>query len=491
MRLGSGRLQANRLLATLAAKEKVVDVKVVEHNQQPTLVADEQYLLTVTDPDAASLDKTPSEQAQDWAQHLELSLRKARLERSPIHMRNMILLAGFTLFVAIVSHISLGYFYRRSSRYVLSDGVAVSAANPPDFQLLESVKLVVMRFGVWAIALGYISSLFPMLRQQRYSLLNDLTTSLQSPLFSMGDRPYTLPDMLILLGLMGGLFTLVRQSTKLLSNNILKRTSLARGAKAVITQAFRYGAFAIGMMVLLAMWGIDLRSVALLSSALGIGIGFGFQDIAKNFGSGLVLLFERSVQVGDFIEIDSHTGTVERIGARSITIRTLDNISVLVPNAHLLDSQVINWNHDHPVSRLHLTIGVAYEADSKLVKLSLLQAARENEEVLSTPAPNVFLKDFGESAIDFDLMVWIRDPERQAAIRSALNFRIEEILNHHNISIPFPQRDVNLRIQDNSAGSSVDVKDALLEAFGAVKDAPKKPEMAVAKVPLNAVKSKY
>ena len=478
--------QANHLLRSLADKKEPVDIEVVERNQQPTLVAGEQYLLTVTNLDVG-LDKTPSQQAKDWANHLEVSLRKAQSERDPVHVRNMFLLAGMTLLLATAAHASLGYLYRRSPRYAIAQGISeADDGSPADFRLLESFKLLVMRFGVWAIALGYVSSLFPALRSQRYSLMSDLTASLQSPLFSMGSRAYTLPDMLILLALVGGLFTLVRQSTRMLSNNILKRTSLARGAKAVITQAFRYGAFAVGLLILLQMWGIDLRSVALLSSALGIGIGFGFQDIAKNFGSGLVLLFERSVQVGDFIEIDSHTGTVERIGARSITIRTLDNISVLVPNAHLLDSQVINWNHDHPASRLHLVVGVAYEADSKLVKASLLKAAEENEEVLSFPAPDVFLKDFGESAIDFDLMVWIRSPERHAAIRSALNFRIEEILNELDISIPFPQRDVNLKIQQADSGTA-DVKAALLEAFGATG----KQDSKTAKVVVNSATPKY
>ena len=217
-----------------------------------------------------------------------------------------------------------------------------------------------------AIALSHISSLFPTLRQRRYSLLNDIITSIQSPIFSLGSQTYALTDILLLMGLMAGLFTLVRLSTNLLATHVLRRTPLARGSREVITQSFRYGAFSLGMLILLKTWGIDLRSVALLGSALGIGIGFGLQDIAKNFGSGLVLLFERSVQVGDFIEIGTHTGVVERIGARSITLRTLDHISVLVPNAHLLE---------------------------------LLQAAQENEDVLPVPAPNVFLKNFGDSAI--------------------------------------------------------------------------------------------
>ena len=326
-----------------------------------------------------------------------------------------------------------------------------------------------------AIALSHISSLFPTLRQRRYSLLNDIITGIQSPIFSLGSQTYALTDILLLMGLMAGLFTLVRLSTSLLATHVLRRTPLARGSREVITQSFRYGAFSLGMLILLKTWGIDLRSVALLGSALGIGIGFGLQDIAKNFGSGLVLLFERSVQVGDFIEIGTHTGVVERIGARSITLRTLDHISVLVPNAHLLDSQVINWNHDHSLSRLHVVIGTAYEADSHLVKSLLLQAAQENEDVLPVPAPNVFLKNFGDSAIEFDLMVWIRDPERHAAIRSALNFRIEEILNLHEISIPFPQRDVNIRMDAVPVEFSPDVKAALLELFGQLKQTDQVP----------------
>ncbi len=463
-------MQTNQQLAMLAQKQEDPQVRVALHNQQPIILAGEHYLLTVTHPDA-KLNDDPSVLAQVWAGQLERSLQSAKLERSPGHIREMVLLSGLTLLMAIALHISLGYLWRRVPQYALGEAVSdAGAASGQDFYRSVSLKLLLARLGLWTVALSHISSLFPTLRQRRYSLFNNVMTGIHSPVFSLGGRPYTLVDVFILLGLMVGLFTLVRLSTRLLSTHVLRRTPLARGSREVITQSFRYGAFSLGMLVLLKVWGIDLRSVALLGSALGIGIGFGLQDIAKNFGSGLVLLFERSVQVGDFIEVDAHTGVVERIGARSITLRTLDNISVLVPNAHLLDSQVVNWNHDHPVSRLHLTIGTAYEADSKLVKSLLLEAAHDHREVLSVPPPDVFLKNFGDSSIEFDLMVWIRNPERHAAIRSALNFRIEEILNYHEISIPFPQRDVNLRTGQVPIEFSPDVKAALLKAFGATED---------------------
>ncbi|MFK8183145.1 MAG: mechanosensitive ion channel family protein [Phormidesmis sp.] len=465
---------ANQLLAELAESAENAEIKVVEHNHQPVLLANEQYLLTVTEPDT-NLEKTPSELAQVWASEIERSLHSSKRERSPSHLKEMSLVTSLTLGMAIALHISLGYLWRRSPQYAsqYSSSPAnlneTEAPNTQNAHLSAILKLWLFRLAIWAISLSHISSLFPHIRQQRYSLLNHVTTGIQSPIFSLGNQAYSLIELLMLVALMVVLFALVRLSTRLLATHVLKRTPLARGSREVITQSFRYGAFSLGMFILLQLWGIDLRSVALLGSALGIGIGFGLQDIAKNFGSGLVLLFERSVQVGDFIEIGPHTGTVERIGARSITIRTLDHISVLVPNAHLLDSQVINWNHDHAISRLHLTIGTAYEADSKLVKSLLLQAARENKEVLPVPAPNVFLKNFGDSAIEFDLMVWIRNPERHAAIRSALNFRIEEILNYHKISIPFPQRDVNLHMDSVPVEFSPEVKEALLDVFAKVK----------------------
>ena len=466
--------QVNRQLALFANLGKAVEVKVVERNQLPTIEANEQYLLTVTELDA-KLDKTPTEQAEEWATALELSLQQSNLERDPEQVRYMTWLAGFVLLLAIAAHISLGFFWRRSLKHTLRRVVpGIPKTGMPgsqDFHFFMNLKLTIVRLGIWAIAAWYISSIFPTLRQRRYDLFNNSTTGIRAPLFSLGGESYTIADILILLGLVWGLFALVQISAQLLSNQILRRTQLSRGAKEIVTQAYRYGTFTIGMLILLQTWGIDLRSIALLGSALGIGIGFGFQDIAKNFGSGLVLLVERSVQVGDFIEIGSHMGVVERIGARSIALRTLDNISILVPNAHLIDSQVVNWNHDHPVSRLHLKVCVDYKTDPKIVKSALLQTAQEHPEVLPKPSPDVYLREFGDSAIEFDLMVWIRDPERQLAIRSDLYFRIDESLRDRQISIPYPQRDLHLKTGQVPITFPPEITTALLAAFSSAGQA--------------------
>ncbi len=460
--------QANRQLAILADLGEPIDVKVIERNQQPTIVANEQYLLTVTDLDAA-LDKTPLEQADEWANQIELALARSQVERAPEYIRYATRLTGFALLIAAGLHWGFGYLWRRTLRRTLRQVMPqipkTGMPGSQDFNFLMELKLVIARLAVWVSATWYITSLFPNLRQRRYSLLNNSAVGFQSPLFSIGDQAYTLIDLGVLLGFVWGLFALVQVSARLLEKQVLRRTQLERGVKEVITQTYRYGSFAIGGLIILQAWGIDLRSVALLGSALGIGIGFGFQDIAKNFGSGLVLLFERSIQVGDFIEVDSHMGVVERIGARSITLRNLDNISVLIPNAHLINSQVMNWNHDHPVSRLHLGVGMAYGSDTKVIKSALLQAAQEHRAVLPKPAPDVYLKSFGDNAIEFDLMVWIRNPELQLEVRSTLYFRIEEILREHGLSIPYPQRDLHLRTGTLPVEFSPEITAALIQSL--------------------------
>jgi small-conductance mechanosensitive channel len=178
---------------------------------------------------------------------------------------------------------------------------------------------------------------------------------------------------------------------------------------------------------------------------LSIGLGIGLQNIAKNFGSGLILVFERPIQVGDFIEVGDLHGTVERIGARITEIRTLDRVSIIVPNSRFLDSEVINWSHGNPISRLHLPLGVAYGSDPQHVRTVLIEAARSHPKVLASPDPSLLFKGFGDSSLDFELLVWTAEPDKQFLLKSDLYFLIYEVLNQNQIEIPFPQRDLHLR----------------------------------------------
>ena len=207
----------------------------------------------------------------------------------------------------------------------------------------------------------------------------------------------------------------------------------------------RYALTFLGTLIVLQAWGIDVRTLAIAGSVLGVGVGFGLQNLANNFVSGLVLNLERPIRPGDFINLGDLTGTVDRIGARCTLIRTLDHLTILVPNSRLLENEVINWSHGDPMSRLHLPVGVAYGSPTRQVRRALLDAALENPNVLRDPRPQVQFKGFGESALDFELLVWTADPRGQQELKSDLNFRIEASLARQGIQIPFPQRDLHLR----------------------------------------------
>ena len=268
-----------------------------------------------------------------------------------------------------------------------------------------------------------------------------------------------------MIGLFFGVFIGSTTATNLLRSRVLNFLRISRGAQEAIAVIFKYALVAIATVILLQVWGIDLSSLAILASALGVGIGFGFQDIAKNFGSGIVLIFERPIQVGDFIEVGNYMGNVESIGARSVTIRTLDRISIIVPNSRFLESEVINWSHHNPISRIHLPVGVSYSSNPHDVKKALLEAADNYPEVIRVPQPQVFFMGFGDNSLDFELLVWINKPSLQALTRSDLNFRIEASLRKHKIEVPFPQRDLHVRSGELPLKLSSDVEEALIRMY--------------------------
>jgi small-conductance mechanosensitive channel len=230
-----------------------------------------------------------------------------------------------------------------------------------------------------------------------------------------------------------------------LRGRVLRHTGISLGAQEAIVFLLRYGLLVLGSLVLLQLWGLDLSSLTLFAGVLGVGVGLGLQGITKNFVSGLVIMFERPIQVGDFVEIGDLEGTVKQVNLRSTEVVTLDAISIIVPNSEFLESRVVNWSHGSPISRLRLPVGVAYGSDPKAVRTALVEACGDHPDVLKQPPPRVFFTGFGESSLDFQLLAWISQPMRQYDIRSDLNFRIEAALRRHGITVPFPQRDLHLR----------------------------------------------
>ncbi|RWZ60548.1 mechanosensitive ion channel [Halobacillus fulvus] len=228
-----------------------------------------------------------------------------------------------------------------------------------------------------------------------------------------------------------------------------ERHQLDKGTQFTFERIIHYVIMVAAVLISLTTVGIDLSALAVFAGVLGVGIGFGMQNIASNFISGLILLFERPIKVGHRVLIDDVIGDVEKISMRATVVRTIENEHMIIPNSYFLEEKVINRSFSDPRLRLTIPIGVAYGSDVQHVREILLQIAEdaheENAYVLLSPKPFVYFKGFGDSSLDFELFVWISQPEEFIRIKSDLNFQIYEALNRNNIEIPFPQRDLHIK----------------------------------------------
>jgi len=229
-----------------------------------------------------------------------------------------------------------------------------------------------------------------------------------------------------------------------LDEDVYARLDLPRGVPYALSSLTRYGLLLVGFLLALGALGLDLTRVTILVSAFGLGIGFGLQQIINNFVCGLILLFERPIQVSDSVQLGDLLGEVVRIGIRSSTIRTYEGAEVIVPNASLLEEKVTNWTLSDRKRRVDMDVGVAYGTDAARVIALLVEAAREVPQVLNDPAPEAFFVRFGDSSLDFQLRVWTGQPS-WARLRSDLGVALQRTLRAAGIEIPFPQLDLHMR----------------------------------------------
>lgn len=246
------------------------------------------------------------------------------------------------------------------------------------------------------------------------------------------------------------LFTLLVYFTSKLKTvfvkQVLSKYSNDIGVSQSIGTIIQYVIIIIGAFIIIQNVGINLGSLNVLAGALGVGIGFGLQNIANNFISGLIILFERPIKVGDRIEVGSVQGDVTKVSARATTVNTNDNISIIVPNSEFINQRVINWSHNDRSIRYHVPVGVSYNEDPEVIKKILLEVAENNKDVLKRPKPDVLFTEYGDSSLNFDLMVWTSTYiSKPIILRSQLYYAIFEKFKEHNIEIPFPQRDLHIR----------------------------------------------
>jgi len=280
--------------------------------------------------------------------------------------------------------------------------------------------------------------------------VQDIGKALNQVFFRLGDLPITPVLLMKAFAYFLLLSYGVRKTRQLILDRVLSRTSLDIGQQYAFAQITGYAIFVFGLLIGLQWTGLNLGSLVILGGAVGIGLGFGLQNIANNFVSGLILLFERPIRVGDRVEVGDTNGDVVRIAARSTWVRTNDNVVIIIPNSEFINSHVTNWTANDRQVRFPIPVGVSYGSDPEQVRTVLEEVARSHPDVLADPPPEVIFTGFGDSSLDFELRVWtITRVQWPRILRSEIYFTIFKAFKEHGIEIPFPQRDLHLRSVDS------------------------------------------
>lgn len=458
--------EANSVLGQIDFTEELISVEIDLSEQIPVIVVDGNHLLSVTSQDVPR-GRSPQEQAKIWAQQLKIGIQKAQEERKPKYLLKAILLSLGSIFGAIAImfglrwlwHHRLKPLWRRSQIHGSNEESSPLAKN------LETGATIVLNlfYGVIVLlTISFVTRQFPQTRQLSDILVSAIVKSLTSDIIPLGSKSYSVFSLLILIGLFTGIVLVSKKLRQVMRSRILSLTPLNPGTRETVTTIVNYTFIFISSVILLQLWGLDLSSLTVFAGVLGVGIGFGLQGIAKEFISGIIIIFERPIQVGDFVEVGDFMGTVQYIRVRSTEILTLDQISIIVPNSRFLESEVINWSHGSPISRIKIPVGVAYGSDLATVRTTLIQAAKEHGEVLTEPSPKVIFLGFGDSSVNFNLFIWIKNPEKQLPIKSDIYFRIETMFRHRQIEIPCPQRNLNVNSGSLPGQISPELQDSLI-----------------------------
>jgi len=283
-----------------------------------------------------------------------------------------------------------------------------------------------------------------------YDNIPEAINGLLAPGFYVGEEKISIGVIIVSMAILYGSSLVARILPKVMLDEQISGRNIERGVRQSIGRLMQYSIALVGFTMVLVVIGLDLTKLTIMVSAFGIGIGFGLQGIVSNFVSGLILLFERPLREDDNIEINNAWAQIKKIGLRSTTVRTWDGAEIIIPNADLTNSPVTNWTLSNREIRLRMPVGVAYGSDVPLVEKTLMECIKAHKDVISSPAPQVLFLNFGESSLDFELRVWIRDDDERMRVRSELYRSIESRFRELDITIPFPQRDLHLRSIDGA-----------------------------------------
>jgi len=291
---------------------------------------------------------------------------------------------------------------------------------------------------------------FLMIGTDSYSVQSGLLDAFTG--VEIGNFTLSLSDIFAALMTFFVILFVTRFLQRTLDMRLFSKSNTDEGFRNSFRTLLGYAGLIVALFAAIGVVGLDLSSLAIVAGALSLGIGFGLQSIINNFVSGLILLFERPVKVGDWVVTSSGEGIIKQISVRSTEIETFDRASIIVPNSELISSSVKNWTHKNKMGRVIVPVGVAYGTDVKKVREILLEMANENSRILANPPPFVYFKEFGASSLDLELRAFIKDVAMGPIIRNDLRFEILDAFHKADIEIPFPQHDIHIKSSHDQKG---------------------------------------
>ena len=286
-----------------------------------------------------------------------------------------------------------------------------------------------------------VSSLFTL---RIYASPIDAINGMLSLGINLGEQRITVGLLIFALAVIIGAYFISWLVQKAVIGEILSRRHVSRGVQLSISRLFHYAIVSVGFLFAIFTLGFELTQFVIIISALGVGIGFGLQSFVNNFICGLILLFERPVRVGDYVDLNGQWAIIKRIGLRSTTVETFDLANIIIPNNDLINNQVTNWTLSDRFVRVIIPVGVAYGSDVNKVFETLLKCGKGHPNVAKDPQPQVLFRQFGDSALNFELRIWTSDVDNRLALVSDIHRDIDQKFRDAGIVIAFPQRDVHL-----------------------------------------------
>jgi len=260
----------------------------------------------------------------------------------------------------------------------------------------------------------------------------------------LGDFSLSVFNVLLVIAILVIVKIIIKSLEILINKKLSKEGGTQEGQGRSIVQIIKYIIYILASFIMIKSLGIDISIIGAFFATLGIGLGFALQDLFRDIISGIIILFERNVKVGDILEVDQLVGTVKEIKLRTSLLRTREGIYIVLPNSRILNDKVINWSANNKITRFSISVGVAYGSDVELVKSLLLKSVESHNKVSNRPTPNVIFNDFGDSALLFELWFWTTDTWIIEVTKSEIRFNINRLFKENNIQIPFPQRDVHV-----------------------------------------------